>query len=379
MTTSEKPQSRIFYIDNLRIFLIILVILHHFSITFGAPCGWYITDSKPGPFSVLLLTMFVSTNQAFFMGLFFLISAYFSPMSYNRKGKWIFLKDKLIRLGIPLIIYYFLLSPLTIFIVVRYNQNVEINFTDFYIKYQAFGFGPLWFVETLLYFSIIYFGWRVLSASFLKYKNFKIAFPDNLQIIIFSLLIGIGSFVVRIWLPVGWELKPLGLQFPHFLQYISLFVIGIIAYNNNWINSITYKKGINWFIFSQILILLLFLFIFFGKCIYGEIDFFKGGFHWESLFYSLYEQVLCVSLIMGLSGIFKQKLNKQIKFTKLLSASAYTVFIIHAPVLVVLGILLKNIEMDSLLKFVVFSPVAVISCFLVAIIIIKIPYTNKVL
>ena len=40
-------------------------------------------------------------NAAFFMGLFFLISAYFVPSSFERKGTWTFLKDRFLRLGIP--------------------------------------------------------------------------------------------------------------------------------------------------------------------------------------------------------------------------------------------------------------------------------------
>jgi hypothetical protein len=32
--------------------------------------------------------VFVTLNQAFFMGFFFLIAGYFTPASFDRKGAW---------------------------------------------------------------------------------------------------------------------------------------------------------------------------------------------------------------------------------------------------------------------------------------------------
>lgn len=51
------------------------------------------------------LTWYNTTIQAFSMGLFFLISGYFTPSSYERKGSGRFAKDRLLRLGIPILCY----------------------------------------------------------------------------------------------------------------------------------------------------------------------------------------------------------------------------------------------------------------------------------
>ena len=68
-----KKAARIFYIDNLRIFLIALVVLHHLSITYGASGDWYYNEVEGDTFTTLILTSFTASNQSFFMGLFFLI------------------------------------------------------------------------------------------------------------------------------------------------------------------------------------------------------------------------------------------------------------------------------------------------------------------
>src|SRR5271156_6071943 len=110
----EKASSRAHYIDRIRVLLTALVVLHHTAITYGAPGGWYYRE-LPTTLSLtgIFFIFFVSLNQAYFMGFFFLIAGYFTPASYNRKGPGKFLVDRLIRLGIPLAVFGVLLDPLT--------------------------------------------------------------------------------------------------------------------------------------------------------------------------------------------------------------------------------------------------------------------------
>lgn len=155
-------KSRIFYIDNLRIFLIALVILHHLSITYGASGSWYYREVEGDTVTTLILTMFTATNQSFFMGLFFLISAYFTVLSFERKSIVTFIKDRFIRLVIPLILFYFILSPLTVYMKVRFVDVADIGFFEFVRQYHGFGFGPMWFVETLVYFTFFYVIYKLI-------------------------------------------------------------------------------------------------------------------------------------------------------------------------------------------------------------------------
>merc|ERR1712113_451915 len=64
------------------------------------------------PVPVLLpVYVFSGLNQSYFMSLFFFFSGYFSPRSLNKKGTYMFLFDKLKRLGIPLIIMLYVWEP----------------------------------------------------------------------------------------------------------------------------------------------------------------------------------------------------------------------------------------------------------------------------
>ena len=97
--------SRLLFVDNIRVFLTILVVLHHLMIIYSGNGSWIYNENREDEVTEALGAWFCSVNQAYFMGLFLLISAYFVPGSYDRKGAGRFLKDRLIRLGIPLLLY----------------------------------------------------------------------------------------------------------------------------------------------------------------------------------------------------------------------------------------------------------------------------------
>ncbi|MFC1957416.1 acyltransferase family protein, partial [Chloroflexota bacterium] len=113
-TIEAEPTSRLLFIDNLRIALIILVVLHHLAITYGAVTPFYYAEPPINdPLAYMVFLVFALINQSWFMGAFFLFSGYFTPESFDRKGLGSFLKDRLLRLGIPLVIFYFVLSPIS--------------------------------------------------------------------------------------------------------------------------------------------------------------------------------------------------------------------------------------------------------------------------
>ena len=373
MQTSENNQSRLFYIDNLRIFLISLVVLLHLNITYGAPGNWYYNESKAGFPEIIPMAMFNATNQAFFMGMFFFISAFFIVPSLQRKGILKFGKDRLIRLGIPLLLFYFILNPLTIFIHNRLINFEDPTFVDYLANGWARGFGPMWFVEALI----------IFTAGYLLINSFKfriaIKFPTNKIILLAAFLTGLFQYIIRIWLPVGWSMPFTNFQLPHFIQYILLFVFGIIAYQNKWMESVTFKLGKLWFIFAQILIFIGFPLLFiFGGAGNGNLDAFLGGIHWQSLGYAIWEQLTGFSLIIGLFGISKQYFNRQRLIAKKLSESAYGVFVFHAPIIVGISAVFRNWEIFPPLKFIILAPVALIVSFGIAWLVKKMPVLKNI-
>src|SRR3954468_3076714 len=142
----EQLRPRELYIDRLRSVMTVFVILHHTAITYGAPGGWYYNELRPsGSVSSLLLTLFVATNQAYFMGFFFLLAGYFTPPSLERKGYGKFVADRFLRLGLPLVAFIVLLNPLTAALITSYEGKGFWSTWAYYWQHAIIGAGPLWF------------------------------------------------------------------------------------------------------------------------------------------------------------------------------------------------------------------------------------------
>jgi glucan biosynthesis protein C len=388
MTAETPKKPRLFFIDNLRILLIILLVLHHLAITYGHSGMWYYLEGRPDDITVLVATLFTAVNQAFFLAFFFMISGYFSPGSYDRKGPWPFLKDRLLRLGIPLLFYIVVIDPLIIYVLAvnvgGFGGSVWSFLAGYfegqYLKNFSLGTGPLWFVETLLIFTIIYLVLRLLLKPSATPTQCDGKPPSNLAIAMFALLLGVVTFIVRIWLPLGWNFVPLNLQFPYFPQYIALFVVGIFAYRLNWFLGMPTATAKVWLGIAIICILVVLPVVFvLGGALEGDTDPFLGGIQWQAFALSVWEQFVCMGMVIGLLVLFRERLNRQGVLAKDMAASAYTVFIIHAPVIVFLALALRGINLYPLLKFVLVAPVALALCFVLAHYIRKLPLAREIL
>ncbi|NJK93881.1 MAG: acyltransferase family protein [Bacteroidales bacterium] len=68
------------------------------------------------------------------MSLFFFISAYFVPASYDKKGASKYFTDRLMRLGIPLLVYIFILHPVITYGIQVYTKAYTGSFSDFLLQ-----------------------------------------------------------------------------------------------------------------------------------------------------------------------------------------------------------------------------------------------------
>jgi peptidoglycan/LPS O-acetylase OafA/YrhL len=380
----EAPsRPRLLYIDNLRILLTILVILHHLGITYGGPGDfWYVEQGEMSTVTSILMTLFLVINQSFFMGFFFMISSYFTPGSYDRKGAGRYLKDRLRRLGIPVLFYTVVVSPLLSYRMSVYHgyQGSLGEFVGLYLtNRRGLGVAQMWFVETLLIFSLFYVVWRLLTKSATTLGERESKAPSNLAIAGFALVLGVLTFVVRIWLPVGWEFDLLSLQFPHFLQYIAFFVIGTVAYRRNWFSGLSDAQGKVWRRTILVLIVVFFVLFVTGGALEGNLDPFMGGLHWQSFAYAVWEQLMGIAMVVTLLVWFRKRLNRQGPLAKKLSASAYAAYVVHPPLITLLALALQGIALDLGLKWVLIAPVAVSLCFLIGYALKRLPLARDVL
>jgi glucan biosynthesis protein C len=378
--TQSKTITRLLFVDNLRILLTVLVLLHHLMIIYTGSGSWGLyREGREDTISAVIGTWFCAVNQAYFMGLFLLISAYFVPGSYDRKGAGRFLKDRLIRLGIPLAVYSWIIDPLSRYAIARLAGRT-LPWTSYIPGKQeaVIGAGPLWFVEVLLIFSFAYVLWRLVARPQKSVPDTETRFPTNGAIALFALVTGIAAFLVRLWRPVGWSFGLLNLQFPFFAQYIALFVVGLIAYRRNWFLSLPEARGRFWLRISIVLILLFVPLALAGGALESDEPF-KGGWHWQALAYAGWESFLCLGMCIGLICLFRRYGDRQGKLARFLSPNAYAAYVIHGPVITATALAMRDVTLHPLLKFVLAVLVALPLTFGLSSLIRRLPYVDRVL
>lgn len=373
---NQKASHKLIYIDNIKVLLTILVVLHHTFIAYSSSEGWYYNEPTQIKGAKLLMTMFVSVNQSFFMGCFFMLAAYFTGSSLAKKGASKFIKDRLVRLGIPVLFYSFILTPFICYLVYYFTKK-HITFLEYLSGYNSWiDLGVTWFVAALLLFTLIYASFRLIfKITFDK----PIALPGLRIILMFAGGLGIISFLVRIIFPVGWVLEPVGFQLGHFPQYIALFIIGLLAANNNWFDQLSDKVGRQ--LKRSALLCLLFFPVFFA--IAFKLDtpasYFSGGFHWQALVYAVWEQWIGISIITALLIKGKRSWNTSSKVSGQLSRSSFAVYIFHPLVIVGITLAARIWSVDPVIKLLVVAPLTVVCSYAIASLIILIPGVRKII
>lgn len=374
------------FIDNLRILLISMVLVVHLDDTYGAIGSWDYHDPATNLLTGVLLTIPNAIGMASGMGFFFLLAGYFTPGPYDRKGPRSFLRDRLVRLGIPLLLYDLLLHPLVVYI----GSGLQGSYWSFYGTFllQMRGVtGVVWFLAVLLLFDLLYAAWRGLTRHRTQTTARTGKLPSYRAIFGFIFALGLVTFVVRIWWPAGWIFQLLNVPVGYLPQYISLYILGLIAYRRNWFFELTPKMGRDWSLIALMATLIILGGLVFPSAMQeAEASGTRqagyaiaGGFNWLAFSYALWESFVVVGVCIGLLVLFRIRWNHQGSLARSLAASVYTVYLIHAPVLVGFAYAFHVVALYPLLKFGIAVLITIPLCFLISSLIHKIPFANRVL
>ena len=340
------PMKRLCYLDNLKVCLTVLVIMHHAGQAYGNGGGWAYTPSNPAEFMPWIWHFF-STNAAFFMGLYFFISGYFVPRSFDKQGTKQFVHKKLLRLGVPLLFMGGIISIL--------SGKPEI--------------GHMWFVESLLVFCLIYALIRqwvqpVNEACYSK--------PTVIGLLVVALLMGVGSYVIRqispqdhwIW-PFG--IIPLPMEPAHYLQYVMMFVLGILAYRFQWLDKMSNSVG-----FMALLI---------GIAL-AMGNYLRDGGPWDAFvwqWFGIYESLMCVFISFGLIWLFREFVSTTSRFWQWCAAQSYGAYMFHLLLMIVLQNAMDSIWIGAFGKFLFIGVVTTVLSFHLTWMVKMIPGFKKVL
>jgi glucan biosynthesis protein C len=348
---------------------VVLVIAHHSAIAFGGAGDWYLRIEKGS----IPLTVFCAVNQSFFMGLLFFLAGYFTPGAYARKGAARFASDRLLRLGVPTVVYGLAIGP---WLARAVDPTLAaIPATEFFTRIvlpRVIGFpGPLWFVVALLVFS---FAWLATSAH-----GERPAAPAPLEHRHIALLVvGVAaiSFAVRFAYPIGRNWWVFQLAF--FPQYVALFWLGtrtagldLAALPTARILPWALASGAAFLAFGPLLVL--------GGGTSGELKPYLGGAHWQAAALALWEQVMAAGICLTLVRFASRWRPLPRAPWASLSANAYAIYVVHAPAVVAATLVVKDWPVAALLRFLATAIIATAAAWAAAAALRALPPVRRVL
>jgi surface polysaccharide O-acyltransferase-like enzyme len=367
----NKQTKRMNYLDNLRIYLTILLIFHHATLAYGGSGDWGIRDMITDELSPILFSVFNALNQSYFMTAFFLLAGFFTPRSLERKGARTFLLDRIIRLGIPILVYTTLIANLNDYLITKFHLGVPFQFR---LSYDP---GHLWFLQLLFLFALIYVIFKRIKTEATNMEDR--AFPPDGVMWLTVIVISILTFLMRLAYPVGETV--LNVQPGHFVHYVFAFYVGVLAYRGDWFGRLTNAKGRRWGYIALVTFPFVLVLLILGGVLESDENLVKflGGFTWQAMSYAVWETIMMVAIIIFLLYFFREKFNRTGTLAKTMAASAYTVYIIHQTVLFGLNIVFLPVAIPSFVKFFAVSLIGVPICFLLSFAIRKLPYASRVL
>jgi len=382
-TRGGPPRHRLLYIDNLRILLTGLVVVHHAAVTYGDIPIWYYTEPAKDR-SGLALDLLLLFNQTFFMGFFFLISGYFVPTSYDTKGGRAFLRDRLVRLGIPLVLFWVLLRPIVetrFYGLARASaaaEGADLPYWSYYLS--SWNPGPMWFIEVLLLFCALYalarrFWTGRAAAPPIEAARARPPAASIVAILSYSLALTVLTSLWRMVVPVGEYWPIVGLPTPAYLpQYASLFIVGLVACRRGWAQALPVSAG--WFGLTQAVIASVAVV---PVAMWASNAFAASSRTWGQILYATWDSLFAVGVIVALLVLFRERFNRQGPLAEMMSQHAYTVYILHPLVLVGLGYALRWLHAIAVVKFALIAVLGIPLCWASAYLVRALPYAKRVL
>lgn len=356
-------KTRLYFLDNLRSFLILLVVMIHAGLVYtpGLEHAWSVKDVTGSNDLIGLLGLYIDIFVMFTM---FFIAGYFVPGSLQQKGAVKFTLSKVKRILLPWAIAVLTLIPMYKYIFL-YSRGLpqEEWYSYFHFFERAnenlafFANKPsqvwLWFLPALFIFQMLYLG-----LNKLKLTSFKLS--PGLAVALFIVLGVASSKLMKVYGLEGWfHSYFLDFQKERALLYFMSFLLGSMAYKQNWFAQKRQKLGIRiaiYTIFNLALLMYTIIVINYynNMATPGEYKHVFNAF-WDSYLYHISLVLSMLGCLYSCIHIFQHSFNKANRYQRELNKDSYGIYIIHMIVLSVFALGLKEISAPGLVKYLVLT------------------------
>ncbi|HET9672840.1 MAG TPA: acyltransferase [Actinomycetota bacterium] len=344
--------GRLAYLDNLRVLMVAGVIAGH-AIAGYAGMNWTYADvaeGEMGELSGAIVGLLILPFAVFVMALFFLVAGMLTPGSLDRKGPGRFARDRLVRLGVPLAAFAFVLWPLMTYALYR-AAGVPWSLWDVYEDDPTLDTGPLWFVEVLLLFSLIYAAWGRGRRRHGPARDAVGTGPLRARhLVALGAGIALATLVVRRWLPFD-SLQPTNAHVWQWPECIGLFGLGIAGARRGWWRRPIperIRRGCGWVTMVATVALIAAFASTGGRD--RAVEAFAGGWRWEALMLATIGGAMSVAASIWVLGFAQRHWDRAGRGARALGRAAYAAFLFQGLPLIAAALLLRPFDVPLEIK-----------------------------
>lgn len=225
-------------------------------------------------------------------------------------------------------------------------------------RQSHFESGPLWFVAALWVMTC-------MITPFVPWLQRVRPFPSIAMMWGAALLVGASAFLIRLVWPVG-QTWWIGWQLGYFPGYVLLFIAGVAGAKSRWWLDVPAPAASTWRRVMRWSVWLLPLVFIAGSLIPWLAGPAVGGWNVQAFVYAFWEPLVAWGVLLRLLRWARQRFTSPSGAYKAMGQSAMTVYLIHAPIVVGLGLALQGLDWPVQLKFVVSAGLSVLICLICA-------------
>lgn len=231
--TSAEPRcvaGRLRHLDNLKVVLIAAIIALHGVAGYTTLDLWtygVVREVTMAPASEVVLIVLVGPFAFFLIALLFLVAGLLTPSSVERKGPARFARDRLLRLGVPFLLYVGVLQPLLTYALYQPLGHETGSYWDELVSDEGqLDAGPLWFVGTLLVYSLVYAAWVAFRGRVPRASR-----PLRTRhLVVVAAVVAPATFLVRLVYPFGSEAGYFDLNPWQWPECVAMFTLGALVH-----------------------------------------------------------------------------------------------------------------------------------------------------
>lgn len=358
------------YLDNLKVLLVVAIIAGHGIMSYATVASFAYGDVREVTLSSVsqgALLALVAPFGLFMIPLLFLIAGGLTPPSLQRKGARAFVRDRLIRLGLPFAVFTFLLWPALLYALYRPLGNAGGSYWAEFIGTadEAMDTGYLWFVGDLLIFSLAYAAWVAMRGSVSRRKaRHEVTLG---RLVVLAVVVAGATFLARLVFPFDSQ-KYVDLNFYQWPECIAMFVLGIAVSKQGWLTAVPPRLRRGCGIATLVAAGAFGVFTAFGAVL-GELEgsTWGEGWHWDALAFAAFESGVAVFGPVWLLGASQLHLDRPLHWIRpAVSRSCYGAFLVQGLVLTALAVALRPVPFPAEVKALVVAVGGVAGSFALA-------------